>query len=276
MANIVGAFFLPHVPLILSEPDAPPREVKDKIYDHFADIGERLATMNVDTVVTIGADHYGLFGPGCIPQCLIGIGDVEGPAEDWLGIERTALSTNQPLARAILDQGQADGIDWAFAKNLRVDHSIMVPHHLTVLQVPGIRTIPVYLNQGVEPAIPSKRARAIGESIRNAVLAWPGNERVAVLGTGGVSHWVGYAQMGRINEEFDRRFLDLFEARDIDAMMALSDAEILEHAGNGGLEIKNWICAMAAVPDGVAEVLAYQPVPQWITGMAFAELREAA
>lgn len=276
MANIVGAFFLPHVPLILSEPDAPAKELKDKIYAHFADVGQRLRDLDVDTVISIGADHYGLFGPGCIPQCLIGIGDVEGPVEDWLGIERGELATNQPLARAILDQGQADGIDWAFAKNLRVDHSIMVPHHLSVSQLPGVRTIPIYLNQAVAPAIPSKRAMAIGESIRRAVLGWEGSERIAILGTGGISHWVGYAQMGRINEEFDRRFLDLFEKRDIEAMVALSDAEILEDAGNGGLEIKNWICAMAAVPEGHAEVLAYQPVPQWITGMAFAELRSAA
>jgi len=52
---------------------------------------------------------------------------------------------------------------------------------------------------------------------------------------------------------------------------------VLEEAGNGGLELKNWICAMAALPAGSKGVtIAYEPVPQWVTGCGFSELKLAA
>ena len=95
-------------------------------------------------------------------------------------------------------------MDWAFAKSITVDHAIAIPYQLALADNPGLRVIPVYLNAGIEPLLPSRRAFALGDSVRRAVEAWPGDERVVVLGTGGMSHWVGDEQMGRVNAEFDR------------------------------------------------------------------------
>jgi protocatechuate 4,5-dioxygenase beta chain len=276
MASIVGAFVMSHVPLILAAPHAPERAVADEVFNSFKLITHRLRELEVDTVVIIGADHYGLFGPHCVPQCLIGIGGVDGPSENWLGIEREEVLTNQPLAKHILKQGYADGIDWAFATSLTADHSVMLPYHLTVRQIEGVKTIPVYLNQVVQPIISSRRVCAIGQSIRRGVESWSGSERVAIFGTGGVSHWVGTPEMGRINEAFDRHILDLVQAGDVAGLAALSDQQILDEGGNGAMEVRNWLCAMAAVPGSHPHIVSYQPVPQWVTGVAFAELRLAA
>jgi protocatechuate 4,5-dioxygenase beta chain len=276
MASIVGAFVMPHVPLILAEASAAEPAQAARVHAAFGRIVERLRELRVDTVVTIGADHYGLFGPHCIPQCLIAVGDLEGPAEPWLGVERTVIENNEPLAAYILQTGQQQGIDWAFAKSIVVDHATMVPYEFCVRPLQGVRTIPIYLNEAVAPFIPSKRARAIGESIRSCVLSWRGSERVAVFGTGGISHWVGTAEMGRINEIFDRRILQLAEAGNMDALIEISDDEILATAGNGAIEIKSWICAMAALPAARAQVIAYEPVPQWVCGFGFAEFKTAA
>ena len=57
----------------------------------------------------------------------------------------------------------------------------------------------------------------------------------------------------------------------------MPDAEILKQGGNGALEVRNFLCAMGALGPGVTgEVIAYEAVPAWITGLGFAELKAAA
>jgi protocatechuate 4,5-dioxygenase beta chain len=149
----------------------------------------------------------------------------------------------------------------------------MIPVHYAVRPVAGVRTIPVYINSGMEPVIPSRRAYDIGRLIGDAVATWQGSERVAIYGTGGISHWPGTSQMGRINEDWDRMVMGLVERGDVDALLALSDEDILRDGGNGGLEIKNFLCAMGAMRDVRGETIAYQAVPEWVSGLGFMELK---
>jgi protocatechuate 4,5-dioxygenase beta chain len=275
MAELVGGFLMPHNPMLTVAPDAADPSQKQVIFDAFQAIAAKVTELQADTVIIIGDDHYTNFGPHCIPTCLVAIGDVDGPVEPFLNIERAPMATNEPLARHILETGYAEGVDWSFAKDLSVDHSVAIPHHLAVKSVPGLRTIPIYLNAAVSPCIGNQRAYEVGQSIRKAVESWSGDERVVVYGTGGISHWVGSIGMGRVNAEFDQRILSLFSAGDIGALAAISDEEILAEGGDGCLEIKNWICAMGLFPGATASVLAYEAVPQWITGMGFAEINPA-
>jgi len=224
----------------------------------------------------IGDDHYTNFGPHCIPNYLIAIGDVDGPVELFLGIEQQPIENNVPLANHILKSGYGEGVDWSFAKALTVDHSVAIPVHLAVRTVPGLKAIPVYLNAGVAPYIPNRRAYQVGESIRRAVESFEGGDRVVVYGTGGISHWVGATGMGRVNAELDQRILDLCTAGDVEGLIALPDEIIEEQGGNGCLEIKNWLCAMGAMPGAKADVILYEAMQAWITGMGFAELKMAA
>jgi protocatechuate 4,5-dioxygenase beta chain len=257
-------------------PHLAPKEKLNNTLASFKSIENRLKALAADTVIIIGDDHYCIFGPGCIPRCLIGIGDVEGPVEGWLNIPPGQIANHRELARHVLEWGFDEGIDWSFAKALTVDHAIAVPHYLAVRSNPNLRTIPIYLNAAVMPVIRSQRAYAIGQSIRRAIDAWPGDERVVVFGTGGISHWVGTAEMGRVNEEFDQRILQWVEQGDIDALLALTDDEILEQGGNGAFELKNWICAMGVMGKLKAEMIGYEAVPEWICGCGFAEIKEAA
>ncbi len=275
MAQIVAGFMMPHDPLIAAAPMAPPEDKRTACMDGFARISQRLRELEVDSVVVIGDDHYTLNGPRCVPQCMIGIGDVEGPAEPWLGIERRAIANNTALAEHIMRRGFDEGVDWAVAKTLLLDHSVVVPVHYTIAPLNGVRTIPVYLNSGIEPVIGSRRAHFIGQTIGRAVASWPGDERVAVFGTGGISHWVGTAEMGQVNEAWDREIMARVMQGDAEALIGLSDAEILREGGNGGLEIKNWICAMGAMGSLTAELIAYAAVPEWVCGCGYLELKAA-
>ncbi len=272
VAEIVGGFLIPHDPLIAVIPDAPERHHAESITRGMEHVATRLRELQVDTVITIGDDHYGMFGPGCIPACLIGIGDVEGPLEPFLGFARAPIPNNEHLAAHILQRGFDDAIGWSYARSLVVDHSCAVPYYLCYRHVPDVRMIPIYLNDGVAPYVPVALARMIGESIRRAVRTHAGAERVAVVGTGGWSHWVGAPEMGRINEVFDAQVNALIEAADIDGLAALSDETVLAMAGNGALEFRNWICAMTAVGATRGNLLSYDAVPAWVSGLGFAEL----
>lgn len=272
MAELVGGFLIPHDPLIAVIPDAPAPHHAESITRGMERVASRLRELEVDTVITVGDDHYGMFGPGCIPACLIGIGDVEGPLEPFLGFARAPIPNDEALAAHILRVGFDEGIGWSYARSLVVDHSCAVPYYLCYRQVPDVRMIPIYLNDGVDPYVPVALARRIGESIRRAVRTHPGNERVAVIGTGGWSHWVGAPEMGRINEAFDAQVNTMIAAADIDALATLSDATVLATAGNGALEFRNWILAMAAVGATSGTLLSYDAVPAWVSGLGFAEL----
>lgn len=277
MAKLVGGFLMPHLPTIPSGALLDDAAVKDRVYGAFDAITERLKDLAVDTVIIIGDDHYENFGPHCIPSCLVVTGDINvSDHVELLGMPKGLIPNNAPLAQHIVETGYDDGIDWSFAKYLGVDHSVAVPYTMTAKKIPGIRIVAVYINAVVAPLIRSRRACQIGQSIRKAVESWPRDERVAIFGTGGISHWVGGPGMGNINEEFDHRILKMVEAGDIEGLIALPDEVVLKEAGNGAIEIKNWICAMAALPEAQGVTIAYEPVVSWITGCGFCELKLAA
>jgi protocatechuate 4,5-dioxygenase beta chain len=272
MAEIVAGFLFPHDPLITAQPDAAPKGKREAVTKAFQRIRARVQEVRADTVIVIGDDHYTMFGPHCIPQALIVIGDAAGPCEPWVGFPKESFRVNQPLAMHIMNYGLDTGVDWAVAKSIDLDHSTSMPIHMCVQDQPGISVIPVIVNSGVAPIIRSERCLQIGRSMREAVRGWDGADRVAIFGTGGISHWPGMAQIGRVNPEWDMKIIDHVRNNNLEALLALSDDEILEHSGNGGLEIKNWIVALGFMGDFKAELIAYQPIPEWVTGCGFMEL----
>ncbi|MFW7347770.1 MAG: hypothetical protein ACODTU_16950 [Pigmentiphaga sp.] len=270
MAEIVGAFCVPHDPFITALTERADPEQAARIFAAFEHVRSEIAARAADVVIVIGDDHYSLFGPECQPQVLIAIGDVEGPVEPWLRIERRRIRNKPAFAQHVLRHGLERGFDLATAKTLVVDHSIMVPVHLAVPYDTAV--LPIYIASGVEPLISWQRCRQLGEMLRDAIAGWTAHERVVILGTGGLSHWVGTAEMGQVNPEFDRRILSLVEQGDIDALAALSDAEIDRCGGNGAFELRNWMVAMAAMPGFRGKVIAYEPMEAWVTGLGLAEL----
>ena len=103
MAEIVAGFCLPHDPLMASAPEINEKPKADAVFAALDEVHARLVKQDIDTVVVIGDDHYCKFGPHCLPQYLIAIGDVDGPEEPWLGIERYKVPNNTALAEHIMN-----------------------------------------------------------------------------------------------------------------------------------------------------------------------------
>jgi hypothetical protein len=124
--------------------------------------------------------------------------------------------------------------------------------------------VPVFVNTYYPPNVPSAaRCYALGQAIRRAVVSWRGDARVAVIASGGLSHFV-------VDEELDRRVLAGITARDAGILGSLSRGQLR----SGTSEILNWVVAAGALESLTATVLDY--IPGYRTpagtgaGMAFA------
>jgi 2,3-dihydroxyphenylpropionate 1,2-dioxygenase len=88
------------------------------------------------------------------------------------------------------------------------------------------------------------RAWAFGEALRRAADALP--QRIAIVGTGGISHWPATPDSGKINAEFDAEFLARWTRNDKAALTSYTDAQTYREAGQGGFEIRTFLSIAAA------------------------------
>ena len=176
-----------------------------------------------------------------------------GVADDWVGPEddlrfeqgTVRIPGSPALAKHIVQHlYQHENFEPSVSHFLKLDHGTFVPVRFTVPEF-DLPLIPIFQNC-VQPPLPTlKRSAAFGAAIRRAVESFPGDERVVVIGAGGMSHFIGIPGQGRINEEFEQRWVSLFERGDLEGLTSLRPAEIAA-AGNGAEEIRNWIAALSA------------------------------
>ena len=272
MAKVAGAFVVPHDPLMFTSPDALGVKRREHVDNCYATVAKRLNQLAADTVIVVGADHYIMFGPDCLPQYLMGIGDVEGPIDRLPGLTKGNIPNDQELAQFIRSEGSREGYDWAVANSLVVDHSVMVPWQLCIQPAGDLKVIPIYLASGVEPLVPKQRAYDLGAAAARAVHKFPKSRNVALIGSGGISHWVGMAEMGKVNTAFDTWVLEQVISGNEKALISLSDEDIIRQGGNGALEIRSFLFAMGFTGGRSGCAIGYEPAPEWITGLGFAEL----
>jgi len=229
--------------------------VRDELYAHLERQRQEIEATGAEALMVIAAEHFGNFFMNNMPAFCIGIGDKYfGPIEDpeWLRIEKRSIPGAPDLGRR-LTREIMNTVDVAYAEEWKFDHGIMVPLNFLTPDY-KLPIIPVNINCQGPPLTPLHRAWAFGEAVRRACDAVP--EKIAVVGTGGVSHWPATPDSGKINEPWDRAFLDLLMRRDKDALLGFSDEETYRQAGQGGFEIRTFIAAAAAA-GGVGDLQFY-------------------
>jgi aromatic ring-opening dioxygenase catalytic subunit (LigB family) len=186
-----------------------------------------------------------------------------GPIEPWLKINRTTVAGAPELAAALLAECYAHEIEPAFAHEMQLDHGTMVPLHFLT---PGMSLpiAPVVFNTLAFPVPSPRRCFALGEVIGKVVRG--ASQRIGIIATGGMSHDPGEYRHGFIDESFDRRFLEEMRTGDVTRLQGYSAGD-LSAAGAGALELINWIALAGATGGAPGEVLAYEPVVPWATGI---------
>jgi 2,3-dihydroxyphenylpropionate 1,2-dioxygenase len=283
----------------------------ERFRDALGEAREALAKARVDTVVLVGSNHFRGFWLDLIPAFTLGVGECVASGES--GTPKGPQAVDVPLARHIADSLVEGGrFDPAFSARLQIDHgqSHAIQYLLEGLDV---EIVPLVVNVFAHPLPTLERCEQLGRAIREAVHCFPGGRRVAVVGSGGLSHrlpwpdwrephgedeefmvgawlngrenWQDYdarrreiirAAEAALTPEFDDTFLSLIERGEAHRLISYSTQELEEAAGNGAQELRTWLLMAAALDHTPGRRLAYEPMPEWLTGMGVAVLEPEA
>jgi aromatic ring-opening dioxygenase catalytic subunit (LigB family) len=270
MAELVGVYAASHGPMIVRNWDRLTAAERRNIDAPFAELGRRIRAARPDALVVISPDHWVNFFIDNLPSICVGVGEEHGgPPEPWFSaFPHRALPGHPALAEHIVRTAMARDFEPSVSYRLALDHGFCIPLWKAGIEpVPPI--VPVIFND-IEPPFPSfRRCYAWGAMLAEAIGSFPGGLRVAVMGTGGLSHSIGEPDMGRIDESFDRECIRLFEQGDAPALIDFL-GERQPGAGNGASEVRNWLAAHGAAGGRGFELLGYAPIPNVYVGCGFA------
>ena len=263
---------------------------------------EKIHAANVDLVIIVGSNHFRGHWLDLMPSFAIGVDEVVSSGEHGTpkGPQRTSPAHALSIANALL----SDGFDMCFSTRFVIDHG--VSHAIQYLTKENeIPIVPIMVNSFAPPLPSLQRCLDLGAAIKRAVAQLPEDLTVAVIGSGGLSHrlpfpdwrkpksendeflvdswrngrgdWERYEKRRRaiivnappdLNETFDNRFLEALGTGQTSAWVNdISEDALVETAGNGANEIRNWLIMHAANDYAPGQTLAYAPMPDWLTGM---------
>ena len=272
MAEVAAVMAMTHSPGLTGWFDAAPEEEQVMAREAFEAMREHLDAREIDVLVIVGNDHLLNWPLSNTPEYTVGVDETHvGPADwydEWLALEKFTVKGHAPLARHIVNRAARHGLAMAHKRDMQFDDSISVPQaHLNAQA--GRPIIPITLNCTVPPIPELRRAYEVGLILGQVIADYDGDERVAVIGTGGLSHEPGGPRYFFIDEEFDLWFLEMLKKGDHEALMRECTLERMEEAGSGGTaELLAWALALAFTK-GPAEVLGYAPSHAWRSGTGF-------
>jgi hypothetical protein len=275
MADIVMAYCSSHAPMMAAARETAPEQQRENFFGAQRRVHDLAVEREVQAVVVCSNEHFTNFFLENFPQICIGLGEKYlAPVEVIMPYDKARIPGEPGLSAHILREVTHRGFEPAFSHELQPDHGIITVYHELN---PGwtLPLVPIIQNCAVEPLVPLRRAYEFGQALGAAIRSYEGIERVAVLGAGGLSHWIGVPRGGDIDEQFDRWFLERLERGELEEVFDLSDEELSE-AGNGAHEIRSWLTVAGVAAPATATVLAYEPIAPWITGMGVALFEPAA
>jgi len=244
-------------------------EICQAALDHLAD---ELAAADPDVVIIIGDDQEELFDSSNQPAIAVFYGSdvvtsskygVEG-APEWVRITGRGYMMDQShvlagapafglhVIQGLLDRnvdvatlshvdspGPAAGFGHAFG--------FIVKRLFKSRQIP---LLPILLNTYYPPnVLSSARCFDIGSALRGAIEASPDDLKVAIIASGGLSHFV-------VDESLDQRVLEGFTPGKSELLRSIERPAL----NSGSSEILNWVLAAGALSDLPVTWSEYQPI----------------
>ncbi|MEV5410003.1 class III extradiol dioxygenase subunit beta [Thermopolyspora sp. NPDC052614] len=243
------------------------------LFDGYAPARRWMAEHRPDVAVIVYNDHANGVGMDLVPAFGIGTAESYEVADEGWGPRPVPAVTGAPelsehLVRELVDSS----FDIATFNRLRVDHGLTVPLSVYCPD-PGdawpCAVVPLLVNVLQYPQPTAARCYALGRALGRAIRSFPQDLKVAVFGTGGMSHQLAGARAGLINEPFDRMFLEEIE-HDPESLAALSREDYIEQAGTEGIELIMWLVMRGALGDNIARVHDTYHVPVSNTAAALA------
>jgi aromatic ring-opening dioxygenase catalytic subunit (LigB family) len=269
---ITFAAAVSHVPGMTAWAEAAPVAQKDRVYSAFETLRQELDASATDTLVVLTSEHWANFFLDHIGAFCVGRAEAyRGPVEPWLKIEKVEIKGDPELATELIEAAYDDGIEPGFAYELEFDHGTMVPLHFLAPRMER-PVVPVMFNTLAAPQPNARRCLELGRVIGR--VAAQSRKRIGLIATGGLSHDPGEKNHGIIDSEFDHRFLSAMAAGDAEQLGRYTRAEFAK-AGGGAFELLSWVALAGALGGRKGEVVAYEAVQPWATGVGLMNFTQA-
>jgi Catalytic LigB subunit of aromatic ring-opening dioxygenase len=291
MAHLIGCLAMSHGPQLMLNPDQwgllrnreaerlpeKPELEKETLevkwtkwracMDAIGKLGARLEALAPDVLIVVGDDQHENLIDDNMPPFTIYMGEeveastslryLHQPKTENRAKYRVDANLAEELITGLMDKG----FDPSYSKQTRYDGGLghAFARALKFLAPkPKYRIIPVMVNTYYPPAPSAKRCFEFGRTLASILRDVPTQERVVIIGSGGLSHT-------KIDETLDRGFMQALERNDADYMMAMPGSVLVE----GTSEIRNWIVT-AASANCTGTIAAYYPLYRTRTGVGCA------
>jgi hypothetical protein len=269
MAEFVGSFAASHAPNLGRYWDDFPAPLRERLTRAYLAVGDRIRAARPDVLIVVSPDHWVNFFLDNLPAICVGVGEEsDGPPEPFMQAFPRVIPGAPSLGLHLLQYALAHDFEPSHSHRLILDHGFCLPLQKMGLDpLPPI--LPIIINSLEPPMMSLRRCAEWGRMIVDAIAAYPGAERVAILATGGLSHSIGEATMGVIEADMDARIIELLRAADVTGLTGYLEQR-LKTAGNGGHELRNWVVAQSAAGGRGFELIDYFPVEPVYVGCAWA------
>jgi protocatechuate 4,5-dioxygenase, beta chain len=247
-------------------------------FDGYEDGKAWMRETKPDIAVVIFNDHGNSFFLDRVPTFAVGVAESYQPVDEgWGRRQIPPFEGAVDFSWHFVDTLVERHFDPLVCREIDVDHGLQVPMELFFGRPEKwpVKVVPVFVNTIQYPIPTPQRCWEMGIVLREAIQSWPGDERVVIMGTGGLSHQLQGTRAGFINREADLAWLDGI-ASDPERYRAMSREDYVEQFGSEGAELIMWLVMRAALNHDVKLVHKHYHAPASMTGAGMVVLENAA
>jgi aromatic ring-opening dioxygenase catalytic subunit (LigB family) len=249
MGKIVAAMATVHAPQLFTRPPTEDPAQLDADIAAMRELGKTLDETKPDVAIVIGSDHLETFFLSAVPTFAI----VAGKTAQASFAGRDYELPTHPLAEELLDKLVDAGFDMTYSQDAVMGHSFAAVYEW-VIEGRSVPVVPLFVNTYLPPLPRARRCEALGRAIREIVEK--GSERVAIIASGGMSHYPGTWKYPQPAYDFDWWAIAQMERGNPAALLDLTN-EQLDEVGN--TEMLPWMILFGAIGNQPGELLTYQP-----------------
>lgn len=266
MAEVIWGLATSHVPSIGAAMDRGKTQDAywKPLFDGYQPARDWMARHAPDVALIIYNDHANAFDVDMVPTFAIGTADTYHVAHEGFGPRPVPDVAGAPeLSQHLVEKLIDDGFDLTVCQNFDVDHGLTVPLSVFCPE-PGdawpCAVVPFLVNVIQYPQPTAARCYALGQAIKRALESFPQDLKIAVFGTGGMSHQLAGARAGFINTVFDQEFLDAIESDPL-LLAGMTREQYIREAGSEGIELIMWLIMRGAMNHSIRRVHRTYHVP---------------
>jgi protocatechuate 4,5-dioxygenase beta chain len=280
MAKLIGGLGTSHVPSIGVALDRGLAETADwkPFFDGYLPAKDWVAEAKPDIAVVIFNDHGNSFFLDKVPTLALGVADSYKPIDEGWG------------PRAVPDFPGAPEFSWHFAdllverqfdpmicREIEVDHGMQVPMELFFGRPEAwpVKVVPIFINAIQYPIPTPQRMWDLGVVLREAIETWDTDEKVVVVGTGGLSHQLQGSRAGFLNPAADKEWISEIGSNP-EKYRQMNRADYVETFGSEGAELIMWLVMRGAMDAQVRTVHSHYFSPASMTGAGMVVLENEA